>query len=242
MTDELNALAGAYVLDALTDDERTVFEEHLQSCVDCADEVRGLENAAAELSHLESSTPPPQLRTDVLAAISRVRPLPPVGSNVIPIGRSRRPRLATQLLAAACAVIAIAAGGWGLQQHNDANRAASHASALDAAISAPDAKAVTGELGPTSGITATVVYSKVHGSLVMNARGVTTLASDKTYQAWTISPNGDATSLGIFHPDQNGTVTMLAKSNLTDAAYVGVTIEPSGGSKTPTGQPLLVKL
>ena len=62
MTDELNVLAGAYALDALDDDERAVFEEHLKTCERCADEVAGLRLTAAELSHTTETAPPAQLR------------------------------------------------------------------------------------------------------------------------------------------------------------------------------------
>jgi anti-sigma-K factor RskA len=241
MTDELNALAGAYALDALNDDERAVFEQHLQECADCAEEVLGLQNAVAELSFVEATPPPPQLRADVLSAITRVRPLPPTG-NVISITRSRRARWAPQLLAAACMLIAVVAAGWGIQQHQQANRSDSHVSALNAAIAAPDSKAVTADLGSASGVSATVVYSKVHGTLLLNARGISTLAADKTYQAWTMTAGGAATSLGTFKPDSAGNVTLLAKSDLSAAAFVGITVEPAGGSKTPTGQAEAIKL
>ena len=39
MTESLHALSGAYVVDALDDDERELFEKHLPGCRDCQAEV-----------------------------------------------------------------------------------------------------------------------------------------------------------------------------------------------------------
>ena len=68
---------GAYVADALDDDERTVFEQHLEGCESCRREVAEFTETAAELTWLSEATPPPSLRTAVLWQIATVRPLPP---------------------------------------------------------------------------------------------------------------------------------------------------------------------
>ncbi|HEY5978794.1 MAG TPA: anti-sigma factor [Microlunatus sp.] len=68
---------GAYVADALDDDERTVFEQHLETCESCRREVAEFTETAAELTWLSEATPPPSLRTSVLWQIATVRPLPP---------------------------------------------------------------------------------------------------------------------------------------------------------------------
>ena len=68
---------GAYVADALDDDERTVFEQHLEGCESCLREVAEFTETAAELTWLSEATPPPSLRTSVLWQIATVRPLPP---------------------------------------------------------------------------------------------------------------------------------------------------------------------
>ena len=68
---------GAYVADALDDDERTVFEQHLEGCENCRREVAEFTETAAELTWLSEATPPPSLRTSVLWQIATVRPLPP---------------------------------------------------------------------------------------------------------------------------------------------------------------------
>ncbi|MEU6864436.1 anti-sigma factor [Streptomyces sp. NPDC046876] len=63
--------AGAYVLDALPDDERRGFETHLAECEACSVEVAGLSAAAARLGQAVAVDPPAGLRSRVLAEIAR---------------------------------------------------------------------------------------------------------------------------------------------------------------------------
>jgi len=78
MSPDLHHLSGAYAVDALDDDERTSFEQHLAVCADCRAEVAELSAAAHSLGSLTEATPSPALRASVLAGITRARPLPPL--------------------------------------------------------------------------------------------------------------------------------------------------------------------
>ena len=78
MSDDIHALSGAYAVDALDDDERAQFEQHLAGCSACQAEVASLVAAATALSTLSDTAPPPSLRASVLQGITTVRPLPPV--------------------------------------------------------------------------------------------------------------------------------------------------------------------
>ncbi|HEU5269897.1 MAG TPA: zf-HC2 domain-containing protein, partial [Jatrophihabitans sp.] len=113
---EVGTLAGAYALDALDQPERELFEAHLAECADCAAEVAGLRAAATELSHTSLATPPAALRADLLSAVGRVRPLPPRTRPADGLARPAR-RWLWPAVAAACAVLAVIAGGWGWQEH-----------------------------------------------------------------------------------------------------------------------------
>lgn len=232
MSPELHALAGAYALDALDADERGVFEQHLADCPDCADEVRSLRDAAAELSHVSAVAPPPQLRADVLSAIKQVRPLAPVTDNVIALRRARVGRSVWQVMAAACALIALVAAGWGYQQRQDAGRRSTADRAISSVLSASDATAVSGQVGSGH---ATLVYSKAEKKLVLVGHAIPTLSKDKTYQLWMISPDGKSyTSAALFTPNGKGEVTTEAAGDLAATGKMGVSIEPSGGSAQPT--------
>jgi anti-sigma-K factor RskA len=229
---ELHALAGAYVLDALDNGERDAFEQHLNICHDCEDEVRTLRQAAAELSHLSASTPPPGLRGDVLAAIEQVRPLAPLADNVVALHRGRVHRSLWQLMAVACAIIALVTGNWGYQQHRDANRkATAGTSILDSVLNASDVEATS---APACKGRATMVYSRSQHSLMLIGHGMPSPGPAKTFQLWMISPDGTATSGGIFTPDSAGDVRHGASGDIAGSTRMGISIEPAHGSPQPT--------
>jgi anti-sigma-K factor RskA len=232
MSPDLHALSGAYALDALDADERATFEEHLAECPDCEEEVRSLRDAAAELSHVSAVAPPAQLRTDVLNAIQQVRPLAPVTDNVIALRRARAGRSIWQAMAAACALIALLAGGWGYQQHQAAGNRNSADRAISSVLAATDASAVTGQVGSGH---ATLVYSKGENKLVLVGHGIPALDKSKTYQLWMIAPDGKSyTSAALFRPDSKGNVTAEAAGDLAATGRMGVSVEPAGGSAQPT--------
>jgi anti-sigma-K factor RskA len=240
LTDELNVLAGAYVLDALDENERAVFEEHLHACPRCADEVRGLRDAAAALSHLSQVSPPPHLRAAVLNAVAQSRPLPPRveesrGGSVLPLRRDRS-KVFWQALAAACALIAITVSAWGYSEHREAQRAAganvaTGASAIQELLDAPDVKAATTAMKQGQGI---LIYSRQERKLVLVGRGMPVLPADQTYQLWMMSETGEPISGGVFRPDQSGNVEVSASGDLDGVGRMGVSVEPAGGSAQPT--------
>ncbi|HYN96853.1 MAG TPA: zf-HC2 domain-containing protein, partial [Pilimelia sp.] len=108
MTTDIHTLAGAYVLDALSDIERAAFDRHLSACEACAAEVAELREAGARLADATWSVPPPRLRETVLAQVRQTRQLPP--------GRPERPSAAVAVsrwrrgTAAAVAAGILAAG------------------------------------------------------------------------------------------------------------------------------------
>ncbi|MBV9580590.1 MAG: anti-sigma factor, partial [Chloroflexi bacterium] len=64
--------------------------------------------------------------------------------------------------------------------------------------------------------------------------------SGKTYQAW--ARHGDTwTSLGTFTTNGDGAAQLVAEDPAlsTPPDAVLITLEPSGGSHAPTGQPVL---
>ncbi|MFB0633463.1 zf-HC2 domain-containing protein, partial [Streptomyces sp. AB3(2024)] len=72
-TENPHGATAAYALDALPEPERAAFEAHLETCPDCAREVREFAATAALLGTAASVEPPPALREAVLR---RIRELP----------------------------------------------------------------------------------------------------------------------------------------------------------------------
>ena len=68
---DIHALSGAYAVDALDDDERTEFEQHLAVCAECRAEVASFRETAALIAETQAETPPPsRCATGVLAGIT----------------------------------------------------------------------------------------------------------------------------------------------------------------------------
>ena len=75
---DLHTLAGAYVLDAITDAERARFAAHLADCAGCRDEVDELREAAARLGTAHAVRPRPELREQTIRAAYQHSQLAPV--------------------------------------------------------------------------------------------------------------------------------------------------------------------
>ena len=84
MSDDLHSLSGAYALDALDDDERADFEEHLARCATCRDEVDSFGAVTPLLAETVAVTPPPSLRDDILARAAQTRQDPPPAAHPTP--------------------------------------------------------------------------------------------------------------------------------------------------------------
>jgi len=77
MTDDIHALSGAYAVDAVDEQERADFEQHLAACAECQAEVASFRATTEQLAVLIGATPPARLREQILHDISQVRPIPP---------------------------------------------------------------------------------------------------------------------------------------------------------------------
>jgi anti-sigma-K factor RskA len=74
--------------------------------------------------------------------------------------------------------------------------------------------------------------------ILLVATNMPSVPEDKTCQIWVIK--GDVPkSSGLFQPDGNGTATPITNS-ITKADVIAVTVEPAGGSKKPTSDPVLL--
>jgi anti-sigma-K factor RskA len=194
--------------------------------------VAGLRAAVAELSHPAAVPAPPALRAGLLAEIGRVRPLPPRAGSVSPLAR-RLPRRFWPALAAACALIAVLATGWGVQQHRQLTAARHNRPAgLSAVFDSPDVTASTIALAQSGH--ATLIYSKAKQELLLLGQHVPAPPDGKTYQLWMLGPTGTATSGGLFRPDANGNVLVQASGDLAHTAHMGISVEAAGGASQPT--------
>jgi anti-sigma-K factor RskA len=246
---EVHMLTGAYALNALDDAERAEFERHLAECPECTREVAELRLTANRLGTAVTEQPSDLLRQRVFNEIRRTRQEPPGGERpVVTRGRPAGvPRWAIALTSAAAAVALALAGTFGVAalraQHelNEAQETLSSAAAEFAPVAqvlgAPDAQSVTA-IGASGG-NATVMMSRKLNKGVFLAFHMPNTPSGKTYQAWAIGSAGYR-SLGVLTADGNNSVAPVVMNTLGGTAQIGVTVEPAGGSRQPTTNPVMV--
>ena len=194
---DVHALGGAYALDALEPAEAVAFEEHLESCASCRDEVRSLREAAGALALDVAETPPPSLRSSVLAGIGQVRPLPPLGEiaevpvptvteSVAPVdevaaARDRRDRRRSPWLVGIAAALALVAGGAVVrtaQLSGELGSVSQQAAEVTAVLTAPDATTTSASV--TTGGRAAVGSSASLGRSVLVTDGMAPAPDGRT--------------------------------------------------------------
>jgi anti-sigma-K factor RskA len=232
MTEELHALVGLYVVDALEDDERALFEAHLEECAACAEEVADFRATTGRLSQLMAEQPPASLRSTIMDRVATTPQVPrALPRDELAARRSRSAvRFVAPVVAVAAAVVALLLGlGW-LRSH----RALDRQETISAVLTAPDAKGV--DLDGENG-TMRLVYSPTLDRSVVVAEGLADLPSDRTYALWFIGPSGPEEA-GLFRTS-SGRATELLPRTPEGYQALGVTSEPAGGSETPTPPVLL---
>ena len=94
------------------------------------------------------------------------------------------------------------------------------------------------ETAPQASGTVIMSVDGDHGALVVD--GLAVLDADHQYQLWLIK-DGQRTSGGVFSVDDEGYAVLWvsAPASLSSFDAVGVTVEPAGGSPSPTGEKVL---
>jgi anti-sigma-K factor RskA len=242
---ELHLQTGSYALDALTDEERAYFEKHLARCPSCAEEVRGLREAAARLAMATAVTPPPEMRSRVLTSALRTRQLPPPGRNLLARTGKRTgpPRLSASRTGLTAGVLALVAAVAFLlvtqvSTRSQLQRAQASNSAIAAVLAAPDARI---EMVPaTVGGTVTAVMSLREHEAVVTTAGVPSLPGTRVYQLWILTSSGAARSAGLLTVTRAGSTAPVLASGVLPGDRLGITVEPAGGTAQPTTTPVVI--
>ncbi|MDN5767804.1 MAG: anti-sigma factor [Humibacillus sp.] len=161
------------------------------------------------------------------------------GGTVTPLSRGSRRSRATQggrspwrgLVAAGAAAVLVI-GGFSIWRSVDSNKAPQSAS--QQVLEAPDATKSVHDF-PNGG-SATIVRSASLGKAVLVGTDLPSPGPGKTYQLWLQSKDSDFTSAGLVPGD--GDQVVVLGGDAATAAGAGITIEPAGGSKQPTTEPL----
>ncbi|SHM86960.1 anti-sigma factor [Cryptosporangium aurantiacum] len=230
MSEHLELLNGAYVLDAVDDVERAAVERHLRGCEPCAIEVAEFREAAARLGVAEAVAPPPDLRGRVLARARATR------QSAAP---ALRPPARPRRLVVAAAAVAVLAGTvgttWWVQENRVSDERARVVAARQEAertrsvLAAPDAKLKVSTDARAGRFTA--VYSAVEGAAVLSYDGLADPPAGKTYQLWEII-DGAPRSLEVLPPSARGGSRVV--DGLDPVDQLAVSVENEGGAAQPT--------
>lgn len=211
-TESIHDLSAAYALDALDEDERRAYEDHLAGCERCRAEVAAFSSTAEALAYaVGPAGPPPMLRDRILVAARDERP------NVVPV----RPRWVYPVaaVAAVAACVAIGLGVWNVSLHNQL-------SSGQALQSVPLTGAPGSLVVGSSGSAALVLYR------------LDAAPAGKTYEAWVIRGKRAPVPAGLFRG--GGATFFPIDGKVRKGSVVAVTVEPAGGSEAPTTKPFVV--
>ena len=208
---ELQSLLGAYALNAVSTLEHRRVSKHLETCAECAHEVRLLGEVAAELSWLPGTEESGELVDEIVAA------LPP------------RPRRVVTRVTAAVAAIAVAAAAFlGVALLRERTRNDDVSAVLAGAHT-------TVNLRPQAGFEGTgTLYVSARAAVVI-LDDVPAPGAGRVYQVWALTGDKPA-SIGVVAG--NGRIVRLLDWMGRAEGYA-VTIEPAGGSPVPTSNPVL---
>ncbi len=168
-------------------------------------------------------------------------PAQPVAAQPVAVTRRRRAAVRVAAAFALAAVLVL-----GVVVSIQADRLAEARRETQAAQGALALSSITGQAdmqtrtsAVASGGTATVLSSARAGRGVVLLAGVTTLATDKTYELWLIDAAGKPRPVTTFATDNTTATVDFAGFRTGDS--VGLSVEPAGGSPTgaPTTTPVL---
>lgn len=247
---DVENLTGAYVLHALDEDEATRFETHLGESEQTRAEVTELSDTAVLLGlAVEPVTPPASLKASIMAQLDSTPQLPREDVAVAPVdarftGAAQAKaqarwfsRPVTALVAAAAAVVLIVGGGVAVSSiSNNMQYQQAQADQLAAINAASDSQRVISEVD--GGGSATLVWSAELGSSVLMVDGFEALPADKVYELWYINSDG-ARPAGTFTVGESGSTWRVLDGTMGAGDAVGVTVEPVGGSESPTTVPIV---
>jgi anti-sigma-K factor RskA len=239
MSSDVHSLSGAYALNALGPEEAVEFRRHLDECPTCREEVQALQRAAARMGAAEAVSPPPHLKRRILAAAARTpqqasRPTPVAAAE--PPMRSPRPWRRTpkqlrRLAATAATLIVAGAAAFGVIALID-QEDPSLSEAVVQVFEADDARTTMVET--TNGGRLVVGVSPSRGEMAVDTRALPDPGEGRVYQLWAIRGENIG-SAAVLEDVDDGVALGVPMEGTT----IALTVEPSGGSRQPTSNPIV---
>ncbi len=222
---------GAYLLEAMPEDERRGFDGHLDGCTVCRAEVDSLRVASNALpASVEQLLPPPALKGRIMAVGEAEAELLAAASGKradLPERRRRR-RFALPSLRPATALAAVVAVlGIGVVVGGQ----------LDG--SGPSTQTIAAQVNPDRAKGAQVKLIRTGDAAKLDVRGMPAPPEGRIYQVWLKREGRKAPvpTSALWAPRKDGSASVDVPGSLKDVEAVLVTGEPVGGSNAPTQLP-----
>ena len=233
-----------YALQELPEQQAKEMRRHVEECPQCRRELMEINSDIAAMAlSVVGSTPPQRSRERLLAAI-KVEPRRRKAFVMRRPWWSFVPSFAAVLLAAFGLMLwrenvglrhrLEAAQQQSQQRSTDLERAKM---VLDALTSSETSHFALVSTKAQAVPTARASYMQKTGTLVFTAQHLQPLPPQKTYQLWLIPASGSAPMpCGTFKPDARGNASIVMPMSEQKATpkMFAVTIEPEGGSQSPT--------
>ncbi len=224
----------AYSLGTLDAEDVAALETHLQACASCQDELAAYRQISdGLLMAIPPKAPPAALRQRLQQRLPSAQ-------------KSNRPRwnLSFNQLALGFAIIALLALNlFSLtqmqsmqKQQAQLTREIQTSQIAFGMLAYPGTQSLPISADSISGA---LLLDKDRSVAVLIVWNLPLLKSSQTYQAWLVDRQGNRTSVAIFNSDPSlpfTSVSIMSPNQLSAFTGLGVTVEPAGGSKQPTGQ------
>jgi anti-sigma-K factor RskA len=231
-----------YALGALSGDERSALEKHLQECASCRRELESLRGDAALLALSASGPKPPaHARQRFMTAITaepRRKPAPKT------VGWWALAAVFGMFVLASVSIIL-----WNQKADLETKLAQAEKQSADQQVELQRARDIVSTLTATDAMRVTVValkappqpqgraiYDRNRSSLIFLASNMPALPPQKAYELWIVPKEGAPIPAGVFKPDAHGSgivVNPPVPKNVEAKAFA-ITVEPETGSPAPT--------
>jgi anti-sigma-K factor RskA len=236
--DRFEDLKEAYVLGALPEEERLSFEEYLAAHPERQAELDELGALAGLLAFSpQEQEPSPELRSRIMDVVEaeaeprRVR------------GRSTLARVGDflsvrSLALGAAAMLVIGLLSWNVLLQGQVEDLQGQVQDAQDKRQLQQSRTIALE-GSWADQGANAELASIHkNQIILVARDMPSVPEDRTCQIWVISDDVPKPS-GLFRPDGNMTAAPVTHS-IKNGDVIAVTVEPAGGSKKPTSDPVLL--
>lgn len=224
----------AYALGALDPEGAVALENHLQTCASCRDELAAFRQISdGLLTAIPPKVPPEALRQRLQQRLPSAqktnRPRRAWSSNQLTLGFAIIALLALNLFT----LIQMQSL---LRQQAQLTHELQTSQIALAMLAYPDTQSLTIN---APGVSGALLLDKDRNVAVLIVWNLPQLKNNQTYQAWLVDRQGSRTSAAVFDSDPTlpfTSVSIMSTNGLSAFTSLGVTVEPSGGSKQPTGQ------